>query len=49
MPESLKVINSRRLSSSWWWFAAATIAIVLFSPLTVILSSFLKDLEKAGR
>ena len=42
MPESLKVTNSRRLSSSWWWFAAATIAIVLFSPLTVILSSFLE-------
>ena len=42
MPESLKVTNSPRLSSSWWWFAAATIAIVLFSPLTVILSSFLE-------
>ena len=40
MPGGLKDINTQRISSFWWWLAAATIAIVLFSPLTVILSSY---------
>ena len=40
MPGGLKDINTQRISSFWWWLAAATITIVLFSPLTVVLSSF---------
>ena len=40
MPGGLKDINTQRISSFWWWLAAAIITIVLFSPLTVVLSSF---------
>ena len=40
MPGGLKDINTQRVSSFWWWLAAAIITIVLFSPLTVVLSSF---------
>ena len=40
MPGGLKDINTLRISSFWWWLAAAIITIVLFSPLTVVLSSF---------
>ena len=40
MPGGLKNINTQRISSFWWWLAAAIITIVLFSPLTVVLSSF---------
>ena len=40
MPVGLKDIKTQRISSFWWWLAAAVITIVLFSPLTVVLSSF---------
>ena len=42
MPKGLLNINNQRFSSFWWWLAAAFIAVVLFSPLTVVLSSLFK-------
>ena len=42
MPKGLLNINNQRFSSFWWWLSAAFIAVVLFSPLTVVLSSLFK-------
>lgn len=43
MPKGLPNINNQRFSSFWWWFSATFIAVVLFSPLTVVLSSLFKS------
>ena len=43
MPKGLPNINNQRFSSFWWWFSAAFIAVVIFSPLTVVLSSLFKS------